>query len=88
MTGTSAPCLSLFKPVTVRDPVGHEPDASAPESFSPEFLWWRHEVLHREVVRDPERASGFLAERDEIERRWFVDPPSPQEAFAEGDRLA
>ena len=87
VTGASAPCLSLFKPVTVDDPVGHEPDAAAPETFDAEFLWWRHEVLHRAVVRDPSRSTGFLTERDEVERAWFEHPPSSGEAFAEGDRL-
>lgn len=87
VTGSAAPCLSLFKPVSVGDPAGHEPDRAAPESFDPEFLWWRHEFLHRKVMRDAERLAGFLEERDAVERAWVHDPPSSREAFAEGDRL-
>jgi hypothetical protein len=53
-----------------------------------ESLWWRHERLHRAVMRDPERLGPlFLAERDEIESAWLADPPDSQAAFAEADRL-
>jgi secernin len=87
VTGSSAPCLSIFKPVTVGEPVRHEPDRQAPESFDPQFLWWRQELLHREVMKDPERLAGFVTERDEVERSWFADPPPSVGAFTEGDRL-
>ncbi len=87
VTGTSAPCLSLFKPVTVGEPVHHEPDRAAPETFDPQFLWWRQEVVHRSMVRDPAAHTGLLAERDRLEDAWLAAPPSGAEAFAEGDRL-
>lgn len=51
LTGTSATCLSVFKPVWL--------DAGLPDlgpeasTFSDEdSLWWRHEALHREVLAD------------------------------------
>ncbi|GAA1939785.1 hypothetical protein [Nocardioides marmoribigeumensis] len=87
VTGSSAPCVSLFKPVTFGEDLDHEPDRAAPERFDPDFLWWRQELLHRTVMRDPERLGGFLTERDAVEQRWLADPPSAAEAFAEGDRL-
>ena len=87
VTGTSAPCTSLFKPVTVGEAVPHDPTRAATNRFDPEFLWWRHELLHRAVMRDPESCKGFLAERDEVEGAWLADPPSGVDAFAEGDRL-
>jgi dipeptidase len=70
VTATSAPCLSIFKPVSVDRPLdlvvpGKEPDAS---------LWWRHERLHRRVMRDPEKlAPIFLPERDAMEKRFFEE---------------
>jgi hypothetical protein len=50
-------------------------------------LWWRHERLHRRVLRAP-RAMGeqFVGERDALEAVWLKDPPPSTEAFAEGDR--
>jgi dipeptidase len=69
-TATSAPCLSVFKPFRVTDPLdvgptpGLEPDDS---------LWWTHERLHRAVMRDPTTLATFLPERDELEARAFGD---------------
>ena len=86
VTATSAPCLALYKPIVVDEPLdlGPTPTATADERT----LWWRHEVLVRETMRDPVRlAPLFVEARDRVERAWFVDPPSPAEAFAEADRL-
>jgi secernin len=50
-------------------------------------LWWRHERLHRRVLRDPERLLPIIAgERDALEARWADAPPPPAAAFAEADR--
>ena len=78
-TATSAPCLSLFKPVRIDEPVSLAvPDDRCDERT----VWWHHERLHRMAIRDPRRV-GFLAERDAIERRWLADPPACADAFAE-----
>jgi dipeptidase len=88
-TGTAAPCTSLFKPVAVDEPLdeselGRQPEARADH----ESLWWRHERLHRAVMRDPERLGArYLAERDETERAWLADPPDSRTAFVESRRL-
>jgi hypothetical protein len=84
-TGTAAPCCGLFKPVRVAEPVevGRPTDRAENES-----LWWRHERLHRAVLRDPARLLPlFAAERDAVEARWIAEPPGSADAFAEGDRL-
>ena len=67
MTGTSAPCLSLFKPVLFD--TGLPPQGPAPRDRSDnDSLWWRHERLHRAVLDDyAARAAGIVGERDAIE---------------------
>jgi secernin len=86
VTGTAAPCVGLFKPVHVDDPLDLGPPPS--DRADPHSLWWRHERLHRQVLRDPARLRPlFAAERDAIEARWQASPPDPVAAFAEGDRL-
>lgn len=53
VTGTSAPCISLFKPVWFE---GGLPD-TGPEPrdrFDSASLWWKHEVFHRLTLRDYE----------------------------------
>lgn len=86
ISGTSARCLALFKPVCVDTPIaiGPIPDGHG----DGESLWWRHEHVARMVMRDPDRlANLFLAERDTLEARWLTDLPEGQAAFDEGSTL-
>lgn len=74
VTGTSAPCLSLFKPVWLDaglpDNIGPTPDGY----FNPKSLWWQHEVLHREVIKDfYSRMDLIEAERNELENEWVEE---------------
>jgi len=64
--GTSAPCLSLFKPVVIGLPM---PDTGAPNDlYDNESLWWRHEGLHRAALADFPAALALIAgERDALE---------------------
>jgi secernin len=85
-TGTAAPCTSPFKPVAVDEPValGPEPTDRA-EGAS---LWWRHERIHRRVLRDPRRWYAALRnDVDALEERWALAQPSSAAAFAEADAL-
>ena len=83
-TATSAPCTSLFKPVRVEEPLDLGPTPT--DRFDDRTIWWRHERLHRMVLRDPSRAR-FLAERDEVQRGWLVERPASAVAFAQADEL-
>ncbi len=78
-TGTSAPCLSVFKPVRVDEPL----DLGPPPGASPDAsLFWTHERLHRAVMRDPARlAPLFLAERDALEARFLAEETKPADAW-------
>jgi len=77
--------VGLFKPVSVEDALELGPPPT--DRADPRSLWWRHERLHRQVLRDPARLRPlFAAERDAIEARWRGAPPESAAAFAEGDR--
>jgi dipeptidase len=84
-TGTAAPCTAIFKPVRVDTPV----DVGAPTDVADEHsLWWRHERLHRAVMRDPERLlARYVEERDAAEQRFVDEDVAPTLAFAETDQL-
>jgi len=84
-TGTAAPCTAVFKPVLVDQSLDLGPQPT--DIADPHSLWWRHERLHRSVLRDPARLLPlFTEERDALEASWLADTPSPADAFAEADR--
>ena len=86
VTATAAPCTSLFKPVHVTAPLDLGPRLA--DRYDPAALWWRHEVLHRMVMRDPAAAWPlFRPERDAVQARWLAAPPDPAAAFAQADDL-
>lgn len=65
VTGTSAPCISVFKPVWI--------DSDVPSAAYQPFLtlWRTHEVLHRHVLADyGPRAEAFRAARIALEQRF------------------
>ena len=72
VTGTSAPCTSIFKPVWL----GVElPDMGpAPVgTYDAATLFWRHEVLHRATLRGyASRIKLYQDERDELEGRFIT----------------
>jgi len=69
LTGTSSPCLSVFKPV----PLGAGPVDTGPtptQRSDGESLFWRHERLHRAVLRSYDaRRATFDDERRAMESR-------------------
>ncbi len=74
MTGTSSPCLSVFKPVGF----GHDALRGLPQPGDVpdgESLWWRHERLHRAVLADYDRRrAAFEAERARLEAEaWSIE---------------
>jgi dipeptidase len=84
-TGTSAPCLSVFKPVSVDQPI--DVGGLGGDRVDDTVLWWRHEQLHRQMIRDYSQFIGSLApERDALERALVLE--SSAVAFAKADELA
>lgn len=69
VTATAAPCTSVFKPLwfegRVLPDMGTKPEAV----FNDKSFWWRHEILHREVLKDFANRHQIVAdERDSIEK--------------------
>ncbi|MBN1265051.1 MAG: C69 family dipeptidase [Anaerolineales bacterium] len=73
LTGTSTPCTAVFKPVWIEAGL---PDTGPKPAgkYDNKSLWWRHEILHREVLRDyAVRLAAFQAERDLLESRFLEE---------------
>lgn len=93
LTGTSAPCLSVFKPVLL----GGELLQSGPTpgaGFDTESLFWRHERLHRLVLGDyAARRASFEIARAKCESKALTtalesaSPQSRQEIWDEHREL-
>ena len=67
-TGSSAPCTSIFKPIWFDGKVLPIYNEKLSGKFNSKYYWWRHELLHRKVLRDfSNRLNCFNQERDEIE---------------------
>jgi len=68
VTGTAAPCLSIFKPVFLDVPLpAHGPLPT--DRFDSRTLWWRHERLHRRALMGDFAAflREITSERDVLE---------------------
>ncbi|RVT92275.1 peptidase U34 [Rhodovarius crocodyli] len=71
VTGTSAPCLSVFRPVLPgMAPPAHGPRPS--DRRDPASLWWRHEAMHRAAECGDFAAvlAELAPERDALEARF------------------
>jgi hypothetical protein len=81
LTGTSAPCTSVFKPVRFD---GGLPDEPRPgRHFDASTLWWRHELLHRETLRNyPQRIAAFARDLDDLERGFLADAATARDKAA------
>ena len=78
MTGTSAPCTGVFKPLYM----GPLPSGiGRPEGqFDEGTLWWRHERLHRAVLADyATRMPLYAEERDGLEASFVAEEQSMYE---------
>jgi secernin len=82
VTGTSAPCTGVFKPVWF--------DAGMPEigslpgaEYDKAALWWLHETLHREVLRDyASRQPLFRKQADALEAEFVAQAEELMDAPA------
>jgi len=72
MTGTSAPCLSLFQPVWFPEREEQQSIFSAEGEDTKSSLWFRFERVHRQALFDKAFRSGLIEERDKLERKLFA----------------
>ncbi|MGC9396159.1 MAG: C69 family dipeptidase [Anaerolineae bacterium] len=73
VTGTSAPCTGIFKPVWLEAGLPDVGPALTAE-YDPATLWWRHERLHRAALKNyEERHAVYRAERDALEESFLAD---------------
>ncbi|NOX38922.1 MAG: peptidase U34 [Calditrichaeota bacterium] len=72
VTGTAAPCTSIFKPLWYDIPMESHFGLPSGQADS-HSLFWRHERLHRMILMDfTTRLAIIREERDSLERR-FID---------------
>jgi dipeptidase len=78
LTGTSSPCISVFKPVVLGgDKIDTGPAPGA--GFDPHSLFWRHERLHRVTLTDYAHLSKvFEDQRRDLEARSFELSNAPK----------
>jgi len=70
ITGTSAPCTSVFKPMILGN--GTYPPLEAKEMYSDSSLWWEHEKIHRLIIRNYDKLIGEVkGEIEVLESQWF-----------------
>ncbi len=72
-TGTSAPDLSIFKPVHFNLPLENKLQGEDLSCYHEGSLWWRHEKLHRAILLSPHPDNNFAKERDELEQSLLLD---------------
>ncbi|MDQ0464141.1 dipeptidase [Caulobacter ginsengisoli] len=71
VTGSSAPCLSVFKPVMFE--TGLPDQGLFPTDKTDDSRWWRHERLHRAALGDfPSALAAIAAERDALEASFVT----------------
>ncbi len=73
VTGTAAPCVSIFKPLWLDS--GLPAWEKFPEGkFDPTTLWWRGEELHRAILANyAKRVPLIEDERDQLESEWMAE---------------
>jgi len=87
VTGTSAPCTSVFKPVWLESGL---PDLgpSPTEFYNAQTLWWQHENLYREIMRDYAiRINVVKPQQAELEEDFLKNLPENSGA-APAEKLA
>jgi len=80
-TGTSSPCLSVFKPVPF-DPDLLPPRAVADARFDARELWWAHERLHRACLESyHDRRVRFADDREHLQDACLQPAADPKQCW-------
>ncbi len=80
-TGTAAPCLSVFRPVSVSE----RHDVGTPSGQRDDSLWWTFEAIHRALLgADAAMRSEYLSDRDRVQAQLLESDEA--EAWQIADR--
>jgi len=60
ITATSAPCISMFKPVWFEDGVIPNLGEDLGAFYNKNSFWWKHELLHRQILKDYNNRKNSL----------------------------
>ncbi|HSM24593.1 MAG TPA: hypothetical protein VK856_07005, partial [Anaerolineaceae bacterium] len=73
VTGSAAPCLSIFKPMVFQQTENHF--GSQPQlDYDPHSYWWQQERIHRSIIKDYQRLShDYQKERDVLENSFILE---------------
>jgi secernin len=90
-TGTSAPCLSIFKPVSFNSQINFGVLTVNKQQLK-DSLWYKHEQIHRRLIFHSRDRRAFIESRDETEKailKLFDNPAVSVdvENYREADRL-
>jgi len=84
VTGTAAPCTSIFKPFRFGSAGWPEPVNSPNGHYNDQSLWWRHERLHRLILMDfQNRLNLIIPERDHLEESLMEQVQSQRGSISE-----
>jgi secernin len=86
VTGTAAPCISVYKPLLMDTPPPAE--LRPADRFDERTLWWKHERLHRAVLtRDFQRfIEDIRHERDALEAQFVTRILAVRDGGTHADR--
>ena len=74
LTGTSAPCLSIYKPFYFGNDILNEENFICPSSTFDTSYWWQWEELHRSILKNyADKISYIRLERDELEQETLLE---------------
>ncbi|MDB5226551.1 MAG: Secernin [Bacteroidota bacterium] len=74
LTGSSAPCLSVYKPFYFGNDVLNEENFISPTSTFDNSYWWQWEELHRNILKNyPEKFPLIISDRNELEEEALLE---------------
>ena len=72
LTGTSAPCISFFKPFYFGNDILEETQFIKPTAIADESYWWKWEKLHRNILKNYAENIAFIQfKQKELEKYWI-----------------
>jgi len=73
-TGTSAPCISIFKPLFLGYKKIPGENYHTGKFYDEKSIWWKHEKLHRLFLENYDRfIEEYSNERDELEKDFITE---------------